>query len=437
MKFIKKRPLFILFLLGLIVRLSMIYYDYSWDVNNHMVWAKDLMMRGPINFYETISSNVFAYPTPNYPPLAIYIFVVMKGLNPLIHRLYWWLNITIPLIPSKLIFFLEKTVFLAGLMKIPAILADLGVALMVFFFAKKIIPKNKKGQIIATSFILFNPAFIFNSALWGQIDSVPIFFVLLSSYFLLYSKKDFLSAVLFLAALLIKPTVIIFLPVYGVLFIKKCGFKKTVINLLLMTILFHLSFFPFIKGKNIFLYPYQVYWEKILAAQSLSFVTNGAFNPWVLITKMKGVKDTAVFFLGVPYRAFGYVITGILGLFAILPIIKGKKTPEDFFTAMFLVAFAAFLFLTKMHERYSLLPLVFLLLLSLKRKKLSGWFVFLSIISFINHYHSWAVPWCEPLFKIVDNLFFISLVSLINTIVFLYLFKTLLFNKRAKIIDKP
>ena len=76
-----------------------------------MVWAKDFLMRGPQNFYETQSSNAFASLTPNYPPLAIFIFVVMRLINPLIHSVYWWLNLNIPLIPSGFIFFLEKLVF--------------------------------------------------------------------------------------------------------------------------------------------------------------------------------------------------------------------------------------------------------------------------------------------------------------------------------------
>lgn len=407
----------------------MLFYDYSWDVNNHMVWAKDLMLRGPNNFYETISSNVFASLTPNYPPLAIYIFAAMRYLNPLIHGLYWWLNITFSFIPSNLIFFLEKTVFLAALMKVPAILADIGIALTVFIFAKKIIPKNSKGQILAASLILFNPAFIFNSALWGQIDSIPIFFVLLSSYFLLYSRKDIISSMLFLAAILVKPTIIIFLPVYIIVFVKKYGIKKSIINLLLTNIVFCLSFFPFASNKNIFLYPYQVYYEKILLAQSLSFVTNGAFNFWVLITKLNGIKDTTAFLFGISYRTLSYLIASTIGFLAILPIVRGRKTVGNYFTAIFLVGFAAFLFLTKMHERYSLLPLVFLLILSLKRKNLTKWFIFMSIMSFVNHYNSWPVPKIEFFFKVINNIWFISAISVINVAVFFYLYKMLLFGR--------
>ena len=434
MSFIKKHLLFFLFLLGLILRLLIIFYDYSWDVNNHMVWAKDFLTRGPQNFYETQSSNVFATLTPNYPPLAVFIFVVMRLINPLIHNIYWWLNLNIPLIPSGLIFFLEKLVFLAALMKVPAILADLGIAFLIFLFAKKIIPKDKKNQIIAISLILFNPAFIFNSALWGQIDSIPIFFVMLSAYYLLYTKRDIVSSILFTLALLVKPTALIFLPVYIILFIQKFGIKKSIINLFITNIIFCLFFLPFMRGKNI-LYPYETYIGKILAAQSLPYVTNGALNFWVLIAGFRGIKDVAPFLLNIPYRYFGYFIVGLINIFIILCLIKSKKITEDFFMALFVASFASFLFLTKMHERYSLLPLVFLLVYSFKKTKFTGWFIILSIVSFINHYRNWVVPRIEPVTKILESLPFAYIVSVINVFIFLYLsgsfFLSILSRRRA------
>lgn len=438
MNFVKKNFLFFIFLLGLVIRLSMIFYDYSWDVNNHMVWAKDLLARGPQNFYETQSSNVFAWLTPNYPPLAIFIFVIMRLLNPLIHSFYWWLNLHIPFIPSNFIFFLEKTVFLAALMKIPAILADLGIAFIILLFTKKMIPKDKKNQIVAVSLILFNPAFIFNSALWGQIDSIPIFFVLLSIYFLVYTRQSVISSTMFMLALLVKPTALIFLPVYAVLFIKKFGFKKSIMSLFIINIIFYLFFLPFLKDKNI-LYPYQVYLNKILNAQSLPYVTNGAFNFWVLIAGFRGIKDTAPFLLNIPYRIFGYAIVGLINALVIMRLIVSKKVTEDFFIALFVTAFAAFLFLTKMHERYSLLPIVFLLLFSLKKTKFIGLFILLSIISFINHYHNWAVPRIEFIMKIIDSMPFVYFISLTNVVIFFYLlwsFFLSIFSRRRPLTTK-
>lgn len=419
----------ILFLLGLLVRLSLIFVDYSWDVNNHMVWARDLLTRGAQGFYETQSSNVFAYLTPNYPPLAIFTFVATYPLQNIIHSLYWWLNVHISILPSNLIFFMEKTMFMAGLFKLPGILADLGLAFICFLFAKKLVQKDKKLQLLFPVLILFNPAFIFNSALWGQIDSIPIFFVVLATYLLLYTKKSFLSALSFLVALLFKPTALIFLPVYAVVFVKKYGIGKALINFFLMNAFFILSFLPFSQNKNILIYPYQFYYQGILLAQSLPFVTNGAFNFWVFITNFKGIRDTAPFIFNIPYRYFGYAIAGFVNLAVIYRLLKDKFDQERVFLALFITSMADWLFLTKMHERYTLLPLVFLLLFSLKNKKSFPWFIILSISSLINHYHSWSVPRVEFLVKIFESPATIYLISFINVAVFVYFLIQFYFGK--------
>ncbi|PIW73542.1 hypothetical protein CO005_00890 [Candidatus Roizmanbacteria bacterium CG_4_8_14_3_um_filter_34_9] len=234
---------------------------------------------------------------------------------------------------------------------------------------------------------------------------------------------------MFTLALLVKPTAIIFLPVFIIVFINKFGIKKSIINLFITNIIFCLFFLPFTFS------PYKTYLNKILAAQSLPYVTNGALNFWVLIAGFRGIKDVAPFLLNIPYRYFGYFIVGLINIFIILCLIKSKKITEDFFMALFIASFAAFLFLTKMHERYSLLPLVFLLVYSFKKTKFTGWFIILSIVSFINHYRNWVVPRIEPVTKILESLPFAYIVSVINVFIFLYLsgsfFLSILSRRRA------
>src|SRR3989344_5078099 len=111
MGFLKKYSLCWVFLLGLILRLSLLFVDYSWDVNNHITWAKDLWSRGFIGFYDTRSSEVFATPFPNYPPLSFLMFYLIYPLQSLLFRFLWFFNITIPLFPSKLIFFIQERAF--------------------------------------------------------------------------------------------------------------------------------------------------------------------------------------------------------------------------------------------------------------------------------------------------------------------------------------
>ena len=162
-------------------------------------------------------------------------------------------------------------------------------------------------------------------------------------------------------------------------------------------------------------------------------------NFWVLIAGFRGIKDITPFLLNIPYRYFGYLIVGSINIFVILRLIKSKRRTEDFFMALFIVSFVAFLFLTKMHERYSLLPLVFLLVYSFKKTKFIGWFIILSIISFINHYRNWAVPRIEPVTKIIEGMPFAYIISAINVLIFFYLFWSFflsIFSKRKPLTTK-
>ncbi len=71
----------------------------------------------------------------------------------------------------------------------------------------------------------FNPAVIYNAAVWGQFDAVYTFFLVLSLVLALKSKPE-LSAVAFALGLLTKPQGIALLPLIAFLIYKKGGLKK-------------------------------------------------------------------------------------------------------------------------------------------------------------------------------------------------------------------
>src|SRR3990172_7298581 len=219
--FIKKHSLLSFFVLGLLLRFSLLFIDYSWDINNHIVWAKDLWQRGFSGFYETQSSEVFATIYPNYPPLSLFIFYFVYPLQTIVEKIAWQINITFPLFPSKLIFFIQSRAFLAATFKLPAVFADLGIAWLCYLFAKKLFPLKSRVKNLTSIFILFNPAFFTNSTMWGQIDSIPIFFVLISIYLLIFTRKSLFSGFFFVLAILVKPTALVFLPLYLIFFIRK------------------------------------------------------------------------------------------------------------------------------------------------------------------------------------------------------------------------
>lgn len=417
---LKNRSFSLLIILGFLLRASLLFVDFSFDVNNHLVWAKDLWSGGFFGFYERQSTEVYATLYPNYPPLSLFMFYLIYPLPLIIYQILWFLNITVPIFPSKLIFFIQDRAFLAGFFKLPAVLADLFLAGLCFHIVQKLSPKNKSLPPLAAGLILFNPAFFDNSALWGQIDVIPLMFSVLSFYLILYRPRLTLSMTLFTLGLLIKPTILVFLPIYLIVVFKKFPLRRSIKAIFVGNFIFYISFLPFWgQGYDLFS-PYIVYIKKILETQSLPYVTNGAFNFWVLISYFDGIVDTAQFLFGLSYRTWGYLFVGLIYLYIMLRLLK-KGGEAKIFYGLFFGALASFVFLTKMHERYSMLPLPFLLLAAVKNNRLLWWFVGFSLISYLNLYHSWPVPQFEPIIAPLHNRFVVIALSSFNLVTFFYL----------------
>jgi len=141
-----------------------------------------------------------------------------------------------------------------------------------------------------------------------------------------------------------------------------------------------------------------------------------------------GIKDTAPFLLGVSYRWYGYLLTGIIYLLLLLRLWKFKKF---YFYVLFLGSFASFMFLTKMHERYTLLFLTFAIASYLLDRKLLPWVIVLSLTSFLNVYHSWSVPKIGFIMNIQYNPLYSFFISLLNLIIFFILLGKFLASKKG------
>lgn len=395
-----RKTLVFLFFVGLAIRISLLFLDYSWDVNSYITWGKDTFLRGFEGFYATRSSEVFADAYPNYPPFTIYLFFISFALSKLMFQLAWHLNILFPLFPSKIIFFLESKTAVASVFKLPTVFSDLGIGILIFLFAQKLY-HGKKISYLAASLVLFNPAFFYNSSLWGQTDAIPLFFVLLSFYLLLFRKKFLEACVLFALSLLSKQTALIFFPVFLIIVFKKFGLTEAVKSLVVIAVLFFLLFLPFYKEGNILLFPYATYLLKIVNSPGLTFINNHAFNFWALVTAWQNIPDTAVFLFGLPYRFFALSLFGIFALWILFLLYRKNISVETVLWAAMLIAYAGFLFLPRMHERHFEQVLPFFLLLGLKEKKLFWMFIFLSLFHTTNLYHNWSVPRIDWLVTII------------------------------------
>lgn len=416
-----------LLLIGLVLRFVLSVQIYSGDVNNHISWGKDAINFGPAGIYEREFYPRYGTLSPNYPPIPIFLFTIFYALYDWVYKNAWNLNLTIPVFPSNFIFFLQDQDTLPAFLKIPSMLADIGIAAVIFLFARRIAKKKDSyWLLVAPSLILFNPAFFYNSTYWGQIEAIPLFFVLLSFYFLIYSNRFLLSSVFFTLAVLSKQTSAVFVPVFVVYFFLKFGFKNSLKSLFLSTIVFWLMFLPFYKSGNILIYPFATYWNKIQIAAVSDFITDHAFNFWAFIVGLGKTSDSLPFIFGISFQVWGYIFFTLLSVIIMYAIYRHRDNVQIVLLSASLVSFGSFMFLTRMHERHLEAALPFLLLLGIRDKKILLIFLYLSVFHFLNLYHNWWAPRFGFLVEILSSIIVINILIAIAVGSFLVLILKLL-----------
>lgn len=425
--FKKNKLLLILLSLGFVIRLVLSVQIYSGDVNNHISWGKDIVEIGTKGIYEREFAIRYGTMTPTYPPIPLMFFTPAYWMYDYLYNLSWKLNLTYPIFPSNLIFFLEDQDTLPAFLKLPAIIADIILAVVVYKFVKKITKGKEKLALILSSFVVFNPAFIYSSAYWGQIESTPLVFVLLAFYFLLFSKKTFLPVIFISLSFLTKQTSIIFAPIFLIVYLKKFGIRESVKGFILSLLIFFVAFLPFYKSGNIFTFPYLTYWNKIQTGSGSDYVTDHAFNFWALLTGLGKISDKTHYIL-LTYRLWSYLIFFGVLLTILYKLVLRKIKSQYVLMAGAIVAVGAFLFLTRMHSRYLAQALPFILLLAAYNKKYIHVYIFVSAFLLINMYHNWWAPRIDPLVSLFSSMYFINsmivvLISLFGVLLLRYIRK--------------
>ena len=144
---------------------------YQIDTNDFISWFSTAAGQGIRPFYLVAG---FA----DYPPFNVYIF--------------WFFGSLANTIGASM----------ATMIKVVPNIFDLATGLLIYGFARK--QATFKVAILSVGLYVFNPAVIFNAAVWGQYDAIYTFFLVLALFLALKSKPE-LSAAAFALAILTKP----------------------------------------------------------------------------------------------------------------------------------------------------------------------------------------------------------------------------------------
>ncbi len=403
-------------IIGLILRLILVVSS-NWhpDLLNHIDWGIRFLNLGPEKFYENIFWGVS---WPNQPFGTILLFAFSAICKNTIFGFIEFLNQSIPFFPSFIIPFIEANIH-AWMVKLPFILADIGLGILIYKIVLEIKPKF---AVLAASLFLFNPVLIYNSAIWGQTDSL-INLLALSGIYLAYKKHYFSGVFLFLLTFIFKLSLIIYLPICGLFFIKRIkDWYKFIAPVLTFLVFIFLLAIPFTFGdKTPFQWIWYMYTNRVLPRQG-SMLNGNAFNFWSLIYSIDLSKSEFTTFHGLTFQFFGRLIY-ILSLIPLwVKFIKSKLTLNNLISALMVSAFGCFIFLTNMHERYlyPVFPLLTILIFLPKSKFTLKHLISLSIIHFLNLYNLWFYPSIPLLRNILtsSNFVFCRVLSFILIVIY-------------------
>lgn len=428
-------PLSLIFFLGAFVRFFLSPLGFHVDIFSTAAWGEWIYKNNPKDFYE---HNIWLYSWPTQPPLVnlVYDFSywLYQQLVNLFSQIAYFIAIN-RLAPTKFLWFFDfvkwfgtirlfETSFNFGyliIIKLLPILADLLIAIIIYLLAKSL---TKTRAILLSAIYLFSPFSFYLSSLWGQYDGVGFLFLILA-FISFLSKFSFLSWGLLLLSVGLKPTALIFVPLFIWIFFKQIKQKQKLptqaLNLLIGILVFLIPILIF-ANKDLLGFINDVLIPKIFYKAEFRLSTN-SFNFWhIFIGNRAYGQDYS--FIFIPARIWGYGIFLLINLLA-LKVLK-KISLENIFVALFLISFGGWLFLTNMLERYAFAGIVTLLFVSIYKPFLLKYWIILSIIFWLNLYHGWWFPhWLEPLHQILiwqDGLI-TRLLSVINVIFFFQLIK--------------
>lgn len=400
-----------LLIAAFLFRFTLSFIVWHPDINNHLDWGTRFWDYGPGKFY---TANVWSFDWPNQPPGTALIFAVIRKFYEGVFAFFWWLNISIPLFPSNLMLFLEERLYPASL-KLPGIIADLGIAALIFNFVKE--QKRAGLGILGAGIFLFNPVVWYNSSLWGQTDSIVNFFGFFSVLSLI--KKRIVWALLSVAiSLFIKASLIVLLPVILLVLVRqRHSFSEWKRGIWVTLLVIGILTLPFSQGEP-FSWLFGLYQQKIFGNR-LELITANAFNFWAFLTGIHARPHELL--LGpLPFKAWGNILFGAT-LIPILILLFKKQNKDTILWSSFLVLFSSFIFLTGTHERYLYPVFPIFTILAIQDIKTFVFLVLLSVIHLLNLYNFWWYPRMEWLVSVISagDRFLPRLLGLATTLIFL------------------
>src|SRR5436190_1131476 len=373
------------------------------DIGDFTAWAQQMAQNGPGAFYRAGFLS-------DYPPGYMYVLWAL-GLIGHVFQPLVGINIT------------------SGLVKIPGILADAGTAWLLFLFARRFLGRlgdNTAEQVglAASALFMFNPGVIFDSSVWGQVDSVGTFAIIGTLYLVARGWTE-AASVGAVVCLLLKYQFAFMIPIVAIVGLKRHIFGRSSDPsqhgrpdaLRVLT-----SLASGLGSLVLLIWPYglsvvgpgnqstSLIGQFLKAASTYTGLSINAFNLWMnpfsglAAPRDAGGLTPSLFWgddqktalvigsFGVNWQLVGAILFIAVALFAAWGLIR-RDDAVGLLVAALVVSVAFFVLPTRVHERYLFPALAIGALLVLRNWRWAVLYAVLSLSFFANVYGVYTADW--------------------------------------------
>lgn len=322
------------------------------------------------------------------------------------------------------------------LIKFWAVLFDFIGGFFIYLIGKQY-RKRKLGFWVGIFYIL-NPAIFINSSIWGQFDSL-LATLLFAVVYCFSLKRQVTAIILYTIAILTKPQSIFLFPlVFYLFFFQDFRWKKILQGALGAIFTYLILVLPVFRPTpaiisnplqwivNLFLWLPRLYFKYV---NDYPYATANGFNLWMILGGQT-VHDSEPFF-GLTFAAWEKILLIVLWIFCLWAFIKIKKNNFSLYYIAYLLGFGFFMFYGRMHERYLVPALIFLVVCILSDSFLWILTIILSICVWMNQYYMYELAKKDIYWLARDDQLAL-VVAFVSLVIFGYSFYYYIIKQRRK-----
>ncbi len=351
-------------LAGIMVRLLLLPTEgLRGDIDQFVGWVHHIAIHGLGSLYSGTDVGPVAF-----GPVMAYIWALLAAIQPA------FADITDASDPG-----------IRALMKLPASIADIGLAAIVVYALRD----RPRWALAGAAAILLHPAAIYVSGWWGQYESIFALTVLGAAVAAI-NHRNGLAAALIVASLMTKPQAAAVLVPFAAWFWAtgyatsgiRGGFLALVRAGLAGFATLVVLWLPFLPagGPVRYVEGLGMYQTDVFRILSLN-----AWNAWWLLQEAAGghfLADDTLILGALTPRHFGYVAVGLLSVVVATAIVRAPR-PQVLILGLTASVLVVFTFMTQMHERYAYTALIIPVLL-LSRAHVRWWWLAFGATFFLN-----------------------------------------------------